>query len=193
MDTRRRVLVTYATAAGSTEGIAERIAGTLRAAGAEVVCRPAGPDADLQPFDAFVVGSAVHNMAWLQPAVDLVARAHEIGRPVWCFSVGGIQPRGRLTRAMTDRELRRIAQAFPGSFVPRDHRMFGGIIDMQHTPLWGRLFFRATGGRPGDHRDWAAVEAWAAEIAAGLTGRDPAVEPMGTRRRESGTAAGSGT
>jgi menaquinone-dependent protoporphyrinogen oxidase len=79
-----------------------------------------------------------------------------------------MQPRGRLTRAMTDSELRRIAQAFPPSFTPRDHRLFGGIIDMRHTPLWGRLFFRATGGRSGDHRDWAAVEAWAEEIADAL-------------------------
>jgi menaquinone-dependent protoporphyrinogen oxidase len=177
MDTQTRVLVTYATAAGSTAGVAERIAGTLLAAGADVACRPAGPDIDLRPFDAFVVGSAVHNMAWLQPALDLLPRVHETGRPVWCFSVGGIQPGGRLTRAMTDRELGRIAQEFPPSLAPRDSRMFGGIIDMRHTPLWGRLFFRATGGRPGDHRDWPAIEAWAAEIARSLPTR-------------SGTAAG---
>jgi len=192
MDTQPRVLVTYATAAGSTAGVAERIAGTLRTAGAEVVCRPAGPDADPRPFDAFVVGSAVHNMAWLQPALDLLARVHETGRPVWCFSVGGIQPRRRLTRAMTGRELRRIAQSFPSSLALRDHVMFGGIIDMQHTPLWGRLFFRATGGRPGDHRDWASIQAWAEDVAADLpVGRDTAM-PTGQGRRESGTAQGPG-
>jgi menaquinone-dependent protoporphyrinogen oxidase len=192
MDTQPRVLVTYATAAGSTAGVAERIAGTLRTAGAEVLCRPAGPDADPRPFDAFVVGSAVHNMAWLQPALDLLARVHETGRPVWCFSVGGIQPRGRLTRAMTDRELRRIAQEFPASFVPRDHRMFGGIIDMQHTPLWGRLFFRATGGRPGDHRDWASIQAWAQGIAGALpVGRGTAM-PTGQVSQKGGTAPGPG-
>jgi menaquinone-dependent protoporphyrinogen oxidase len=192
MDTQPRVLVTYATAAGSTAGIAERIAGTLRTAGAEVVCRPAEPDADPRPFDALVVGSAVHNMAWLQPALDFLARAHETGRPVWCFSVGGIQPRRGLTRVMTDRELRRIAQSFPSSLALRDHVMFGGIIDMQHTPLWGRLFFRATGGRPGDHRDWTSIQAWAEDIAADLpVGRDTAM-PTGQARREGGTAPGPG-
>jgi menaquinone-dependent protoporphyrinogen oxidase len=167
MDSRPRVLVAYATAAGSTTGIAERLSGTLRARGVTVACRPAGPDIDLDPFDAVVLGSAVHGMAWLEPALGLLRRL-EPGRPVWCFSVGGMQPGGRLTRAMTDSELRRIAQAFPPSFTPRDHRLFGGIIDMRHTPLWGRLFFRATGGRSGDHRDWAAVEAWAEEIADAL-------------------------
>jgi menaquinone-dependent protoporphyrinogen oxidase len=39
---------------------------------------------------------------------------------------------------------------------------------MRGVPLWGRLFYRLTGGRPGDHRDWPAIEAWAAEIARSL-------------------------
>jgi menaquinone-dependent protoporphyrinogen oxidase len=58
-----RVLVAYATAAGSTAGIAERIAEILRTTGCEAACRPAGPDVDPAGFDALVLGSAVHNMA----------------------------------------------------------------------------------------------------------------------------------
>ena len=183
MAARTRVRVAYATAAGSTTGVAERIAETLRVAGADVECRPAGPDLDPRPFAAFVVGSAVHDMAWLPAALDLLGRLPP-DRPVWCFSVGGIQPRGRLTRLMTDRELRRIAQAFPPSFTPRDQRMFGGIIDMEHTPLWGRLFFRATGGRPGDHRDWSSVQGWAEKIGVALPrlgAGDAPVVPSGKR------------
>ena len=165
MDTRTRVLVAYATAAGSTAGIAERIADTIRRSGAEVVCRPVGPDVDVQDFDAFVVGSAVHNMDWLQPARDFLHRLAGLDRPVWCFSVGGIQPRSGITRRLTDLEAKRVAQGFPPSFAPLDHRIFGGIIEMRGTPLWGRLFFRFTGGRPGDHRDWPAIEAWGHDIA----------------------------
>lgn len=193
MDTQTRVLVTYATAAGSTAGVAERIAGTLQAAGADVACRPVGPDLDVRDFDAFVVGSAVHDMAWLQPALDLLPRVHGTGRPVWCFSVGGVQPRGRVTRTMTDRELRRIAQDFPASLAVRDHRLFGGIIDMRHTPLWGRLFFLATGGRPGDHRDWASIQEWAEAIARDLPPGPDVPTPVVPGHREGGTAPTSGT
>jgi hypothetical protein len=67
MDTTPRVLVAYSTAAGSTAGVAERIAEALRRAGCEVACRPAGPDLDPAGVDALVLGSAVHNMAWLPP------------------------------------------------------------------------------------------------------------------------------
>jgi menaquinone-dependent protoporphyrinogen oxidase len=182
MNTTTRVLVAYATAAGSTTGVAERIAETLRRSGADVVCRPAGPDIDPDDFDAFVVGSAVHNMAWLAPALEFLRRVADRDRPVWCFSVGGVQPKGAVTRWMTDQELQKVAQAFPASLRPRAHTLFGGIIDMKGTPLWGRLFFRVTGGRPGDNRDWPAIEAWGGEVAHSLptAGDAPAATSAGT-------------
>ena len=74
-----RVLVSYATAVGSTAGIAERIADVLRTAGRDVVCRPADPDLDLAGFDALVMGSAVHDMAWLPSAVTMLHRAAASG------------------------------------------------------------------------------------------------------------------
>jgi len=174
MDRTPRVLVAYATAAGSTAGIADRIAATLSAQGCEVVCRPVGPDVDPAAFDALVVGSAVHNMAWLRPAVDFLSRIPAAaGPPVWCFSVGGIDPRGRLAGRMTASEVRRVEKEFPRGIRPRQHRFFAGIVELRGVPLWGRLFWRAMGGRAGDHRDWPAVDAWAREIAGRLVG-DPA-------------------
>ncbi|MET0763922.1 MAG: flavodoxin domain-containing protein [Blastococcus sp.] len=168
MDRTSRVLVGYATAGGSTESIAERIAGVLRDAGLTVICRPVGPDLDPGTFDAVVLGSAVHNMAWLQPAVDFLSRFPAGPAPsLWGFSVGGLAhpERTRFSRWLAGSELHKIEQRFPGGRRPRDHRMFAGIVDLRQVPLWGRLFFRAAGGRSGDQRDWPAVEAWATEIA----------------------------
>jgi menaquinone-dependent protoporphyrinogen oxidase len=174
MDGKTRVLVGYATAAGSTAGIAERIAATLEARGADVRCRPLGPDLDPGAFDAFVVGSAVHNMAWLRPALDFVERLPPTDEaPTWCFSVGGIQPHGYVTRRMTTLEVGKVEQAFPAGFRPRGHGFFGGIVEMAGVPLWGRVFWRLAGGRPGDHRNWPAIDAWADEIAAALPGMRP--------------------
>lgn len=170
-----RVLVCYATAAGSTRGIAERLADRIRTdldgtrlAGAEVRCRPAGPDLDPAGVDALVVGSAVHSMAWLPEATAVLDRAAGSTAPVWVFSVGGVDPRGPLTRRLADGERARIERAFPAGFAPRDHRVFGGIVVMTGVPLWGRVFWRLIGGRPGDHRNWPAIEEWADGIAAAL-------------------------
>lgn len=174
MDAPRRVLVCYASAAGSTRGIAERIAARIRNAlpdqgAVEVTCRGAGPDMDPAGFDAIVVGSAVHNMAWLPAATSFLRRAAETAAPVWVFSVGGVEPRGPFTRMLADRERATVARAFPPGFEPRDHRMFCGIVLMTGVPLWGRLFWRLIGGRPGDHRNWPAIDAWADGIAARLS------------------------
>ncbi len=178
MDEMPRVLVAYATAAGSTAGIAERIAGTLRAQGCEVVCRPVGPDLDLSGFDAVVVGSAVHNMAWLGPAVDFLGRiiSTSYSGPVWCFSVGGMTPAGPVTRRMTTLEVRRVEEGFPAGFRVREHRFFGGVIEMNGVPLWGRLFWRLMGGSPGDHRDWPGIAAWARQIGAEVMSREAAAQ-----------------
>jgi menaquinone-dependent protoporphyrinogen oxidase len=187
MDDSVRVLVGYASAAGSTAGVAERVADVLRAAGCAVVCRPADGDGDgdVAGFDAAVLGSAVHNGAWLPPAVGLARRVAGSGsRPVWCFSVGGLDPRGRLGTFMAAREAQAIERGFPAALAVRDHRVFGGVVRPAEVPLWGRVFYRLTGTRAGDHRDWSAIEAWAAGVAAELAGpgkatRDvtPSVDP----------------
>jgi menaquinone-dependent protoporphyrinogen oxidase len=177
MDTPR-VLVGYATAQGSTAGVAERVAAVLTDAGIDVLCRPVTPGLVPAGFDALVLGSAVHNMAWLPPALDFLRRAAVSDRPVWCFSVAGVDPRGPVTTLITDREAGIVARGFPAGFRARDHRMFGGIVQMSGVPLWGRLFWRLVGGRPGDHRNWPAIESWARGIATEVAGaRTPAGEP----------------
>jgi menaquinone-dependent protoporphyrinogen oxidase len=183
VDSPSRVLVAYSTAGGSTASIAERIAGVLRGAGAAVDCGPAGPELDPATVDAVVVGSAVHNMAWLAPSLDLLARVPAVATPpVWCFSVGGLShpDRTRTSRWMAGRELRKIEQTFPPARPVQDHRLFAGVVDLGATPLWGRLFFRAMGGRSGDQRDWVAVEAWASSIARHLL--DTQAAPPGRDR-----------
>jgi menaquinone-dependent protoporphyrinogen oxidase len=189
-----RVLVGYATAAGSTAGIAERIAAVLRDEGCEVVCRPVGPDLDPSGFDVLVVGSAVHNMAWLRPAVDFLGRIPTAGPRVCCFSVGGMTPSGPVSRRMTSLEVRQVEEGFPVGLRGREHRFFGGIVELKGVPLWGRLFWWLFGGRPGDHRDWPAIEGWARQVAATLRGlpadegrESPAWGTSGTPYPDTGT------
>jgi menaquinone-dependent protoporphyrinogen oxidase len=127
---------------------------------------------DAAGFDALVIGSAIHNQGWLPAALDFLRTGRStIGhRPLWCFSVAGAAPRGRISRAALRMELRKIESTFPSGLTPRDHRVFGGIVVLEGLPLWGKLFWLAIGGRPGDHRDWPAIDRWAGEIAAALGG-----------------------
>jgi menaquinone-dependent protoporphyrinogen oxidase len=168
MDDTIDVLVGYATANGSTAGIAERIAARLSGSGCKVDCRPVGPDLPPGRFDAIVLGSAVHNMAWLRPAIDFLHRIPGT-TPTWFFSVGGVQPSGAVTRRLTDLEITRVEQGFPAQFRGREHKLFVGVVHMAGLALWGRIFWRLIGGRDGDHRDWPAIDRWAAAIGADLS------------------------
>jgi menaquinone-dependent protoporphyrinogen oxidase len=167
MEETTHVLVGYATAIGSTAGVAERIAARLRDSGCEVGSRPVGPDLEPGRFHAIVLFSVVHNMAWLRPALDCPDRMPGT-TPTWFFSVGGVQPRGAFTRRLTDLEITRVEQGFPTQFRGREHKLFAGVVRMAGLALWGRIFWRLIGGRDGDHRDWPAIDRWAAAIAADL-------------------------
>ncbi|MGY1833094.1 flavodoxin domain-containing protein [Geodermatophilus sp. SYSU D01180] len=171
-DTPLRVLVGYATADGSTRGVAERVAGRLAEAGHAVDLRPAGREVDPSRYDAAVVGSAVHSMRWLAGARDLLARlaGADDPPPVWLFSVAGVDPRGRVTRWLARQEVARLERDLPRGLRPRSHRLFAGVVRTRGVPLWGRLFYRAVGQRPGDHRDWAAIDGWARQVARDLAG-----------------------
>jgi menaquinone-dependent protoporphyrinogen oxidase len=57
---------------------------------------------------------------------------------------------------------------------PREHRNFAGAIRRSHWPATARAFFRAMGGRYGDHRNWPANDVWADLIAAQLHARSGA-------------------
>ncbi len=166
------VLVGYATAHGSTAEVAERIAARLRSSGWAVDARPVVPQLDPAPYDAIVLGSAVHDMAWL-PSAQHFLRRIPATTPTWFFSVGGIEPTGPVTRRLGRLEIARVEQGFPAALRGRDHRLFAGVVSMAGLALWGRLFWRLMGGRDGDHRDWPAIDAWAGAISAGLVGLRP--------------------
>jgi menaquinone-dependent protoporphyrinogen oxidase len=177
MSEHASVLVAYATADGSTHGVAEAIAEELRRAGLVVRCCPAGPEPDWSEFDAVVVGSAIHDGHWLASALESLAGAATKGdAPVWCFSVGSINPRRAPGRWLARQELASIARDFPAGFACRDHQLFAGVVTRDRVPWYGMAFLRLVGGHPGDQRDWTAIRAWGREIAADLAAFSDAEE-----------------
>ncbi|MGW3142229.1 flavodoxin domain-containing protein [Streptomyces sp. NPDC001139] len=165
------VLVAYATAHGSTREIAHRIGSRMRTAGVEVDVRAVEAVDEVSGYDAFVVGSAVHDQKWLDAARTFVRRdiADPGSRPVWLFSVG--MPgalRGPWKRLMY-KEMPVIEADLAAPFSARGHRLLSGVIRPEHLSRRGRLMFRLMGCRYGDHRDWAEIDGWAEQIAGALT------------------------
>ena len=67
-----KILVAYASAAGSTAGVAEAIGKTLVESGAQVEVRPMKDVNDLAPYQAVVAGSAIRDGKWLPEAIQFV-------------------------------------------------------------------------------------------------------------------------
>ena len=160
-----RVLVAYASKHGSTAEVAQRVAGSLAERGARAELRPVDRVDRLDAYDAVVFGSPVYNQRWLPEGEGFVRGnlGALAGRPVWLFSVGTFGDRKRLMR----REPRGIGD-FREAIRPRDYRVFAGVIDRHQWPFLSRLFYWSLGGRLGDNRDWADIDAWAAGIARAL-------------------------
>jgi menaquinone-dependent protoporphyrinogen oxidase len=166
------ILVTYASALGSTAAIAERIAQTLRAEGATVTCAAAETVSDETiegEVDAFVVGSAVHASHWLPAGKSFAERLmrRSTSRPVWLFSSG---PVGAKYVVMSQPEPKEIGKLRQGLAV-KDHVVFAGAFD-RTSPGLARLGaverFAARWIPEGDFRQWPLIDSWAIGIAKDL-------------------------
>ena len=177
-----KVLVAYATKHGATQGIAERIAATLRQEGLDASVRTTHDKIDVGAYDAYVIGSAAYMGAWLGEATAFVRQYGALlaERPVWLFSSGPIgtetvDKRGR--DVLLGSEPTQFAE-FERLIHPRGKRVFFGAFDPDAPPIGmaerlGSGFFKlipaAREAMPaGDFRDWPAIEAWAREIATAL-------------------------
>ncbi|MBZ5680492.1 MAG: flavodoxin domain-containing protein [Acidobacteriia bacterium] len=173
-----RVLVVHASRYGATQGIAERIAATLRQQGLEATVQPAQHAADPVGYDAIVIGSATYYLHWMKRATEFVRRNHNVlaNRPVWLFSSG---PLGTEAKDAQARDLRVVTEPkeiaeFRETIRPRDHRVFFGALDHSKLGFAHRLMLKLSANRAsalfpaGDFRDWNDVEAWASSIARAL-------------------------
>ena len=160
-----KLLIAVSSKHGSTREIATSIGEVVHEAGIEVDVVDAQGVESVAPYDAVIVGSAVHWGRWMGPARDLVNGSADAlrTRPVWLFSSG---PLGR--------DIVDPADAAEGNKLlelvgAREHRVFPGKADKQELGFVERRIVSMVKSPWGDHRDWDAIRVWAASIARELT------------------------
>ncbi len=164
-----RVLISPASKQGGTAEIGRAIAAALRARGIDVDVSQPEHLHRLEPYDAFIIGSALYMGKWLSEASDFVDEFDEVIRtkPTWLFSsgpLGDAAPKEPIHPDIADR-LETQTQAI-------EHQIFGGRLDMEQLSRSDRFIARWVGAKDSDHRDWAAIEAWANAIADALLGTE---------------------
>lgn len=162
----QKVLVAYSSKHGSTIGIAEKIGTVLRDRGRWVEVRDVAGVGDPSGYDAVVLGSAVYVGGWRRDASRFLERhQHALASiPTWIFSSG---PTGELEaeEALKGWEFPDGLRAELEVVQPRDTVVFHGALHPETLGTIERLIVRGVGAEMGDFRDFAAIGAWANEIA----------------------------
>lgn len=163
----QKILVVYATKAGSTAEIAVEIGKSLAARGYGVDVKPVKEDPSLDGYQAVVIGSAIRIGRWLSEADQFVrknqARLNQL--PAALFTVhlenlgeGDDQQAAR--RAYTEP----IRQLLPEA----QEVFFPGKIDFDTLSFFDRTLAKAmakqVGLEVGDFRDWEMIKGWAGSL-----------------------------
>ncbi len=164
----QRILVTYASQAGSTAGVAEAIAKSLAAAGSTVDLRPVKEVTDLSAYQAVVIGSAVHSGKWMPEATAFVRRNQARLRqmPTAIFQVCMmLASSNEQYRSMVPTWLDPLRE----ELRPVSAGSFSGAILLDHYPkltdkLGLKIFLATVKIKEGDYRDWDAVQSWSEHL-----------------------------
>ena len=164
-----QVLVAYGTKYGATAEIAEKIGEVLREEGFEPDVLPADSVADLTPYGAVVLGSAVYVGKWRGEAAKFLEANEKAlaGLPVWLFS-SGPTGEGDAVELMKGWSFPGAQQDIADRIGPRDVVVFHGAMDSKKLSLPEKLIIKGVKAPMGDFRDWEAITAWAEGIAGEL-------------------------
>jgi menaquinone-dependent protoporphyrinogen oxidase len=166
---KNRILVTYATRAGSTAEIAAAIGESLSARGVAVDVKPVKEKPDLAGYISVVMGSAIRMGSWLPEAVEFL-KANQTALsalPVSLFTVHMLNTGADdASRAARQAYLKAVRPLLPGA----EAVYFEGRMDFARLSLLDRTIAKLVKSVEADHRDWAAIRSWTpAALANGST------------------------
>jgi menaquinone-dependent protoporphyrinogen oxidase len=159
------VLVAYATRSGSTREVAETIAATLREHGLDVRIQPVKEVGSLSGYHALVFGAPLIMGRWHKDARRFLSRHHEALEACTAavFALGPVHDTEEEWRGVRD-QLDKTLGRFP-RFQPIAIEVFGGKFDLSLLGFPWKLLPRLKKIPPSDIRDWAAISAWAGNLA----------------------------
>ena len=165
-----RVLVTWGSKRGGTEGIARVVGEALQEDGFDVSLLPPREAARAAGFDAAIVGGALYANRWHPAARRFVNRqeARLRGVPVWFFSSGPLDDSPERSTIPPTLQVETLMERVGA----QGHATFGGRLTRDAPGFPARAMAKRSGG---DWRSPTHVRAWASEIARALPTARPGV------------------
>ncbi len=170
---KKRVLIVYASRAGSTGEVARIIGQALGETGASVDVYPITDANDLNQYQAIIVGSAIRVGKWLPEAAEFVKKHRDkLSRVpaayfVVCNTMKDDTPENRKKVLAYLDPVRKAAP----DIKPVDIGLFAGVIDFSKLSFMDKSMLRMKGVSEGDYRDWAAIKKWGTDVASMLLGK----------------------
>ncbi|MCA2001034.1 MAG: flavodoxin domain-containing protein [Chloroflexi bacterium] len=162
----KKILITYATRAGSTVEIAAVVGEVLSKRGFFADVKPVSENPALDGYHAVVMGSAIRMGSWLPEAANFVRKNQAaLNRlPVALFTVHMLNHKDdEASRAARLAYAAPIRDLLPGA----KEVFFRGKLDYQTLSFLDRLIAKAVENPenpPGDFRDWDTIRAWAGAL-----------------------------
>jgi menaquinone-dependent protoporphyrinogen IX oxidase len=165
----KRILVTYASQTGFTEGVAEMIGKTIADENLVVDVIPMKEVKDVASYQAVVAGSGIQAGEWLPEAMGFIRNyRQELSKKQFAAFLVCMT----LTMKDGDRYRNHVQEWMQPvkALVPTiSENMFAGGLDLKKIPsISDRMKFRFSTlmgvWKEGDHRDWVAIQQWAKEL-----------------------------
>jgi len=162
----KRILVTYASQAGSTAEVANAIGKKIASHGFLTDVKPMPDVSQLSGYDAVIAGSAIHGGKWLSEGIKfLKSNCNELRKvPFAAFMV--CITLGMKNADQYQEGVRAWMEPVRAIVRPNREGYFAGSLDFKEIPFSiNALALRAAvkmGALPeGDHRDWSKIDSWA--------------------------------
>jgi menaquinone-dependent protoporphyrinogen oxidase len=155
-----RVLIAYASKAGSTAEVAAFIARKLVERGVSVDLRRAGHVGSVDGYRAVIVGSAIRAGQWLAEASEFV-KAHRQALASRRTAFFTLCMTLREDTASNREKVAAYLKPVREMLEPDRSEFFAGKLDCRTLALGPRLIVKAMKVPQGDFRNWGAIGAWA--------------------------------
>lgn len=158
-----KILIAYATRAGSTAGVAQAIADVFCENGTAVDVRPIKDVTNVNEYQTVILGSAIRYGQWLPEAVQFVEQNQAAlnAKPTAFFAV-------HLMNLGEDEASRKARLAYLDAarklVAPQAEAFFAGVGDLSKMSFLERLMSKSLKSPEGDLRDWQAIRGWAESL-----------------------------
>jgi menaquinone-dependent protoporphyrinogen oxidase len=158
-----RILITYATRAGSTVEVSQAIAETLVQRGYLVDVIPIKENPQLDGYHAVVIGSAIRMGNWLPEAVKFVQENQQALKqvPVAFYTV-------HMLNTGEDEASRNARQDYLNQvrplLIPAAEAFFAGKMDFSRLSFVDRLIAKMVKAVESDGRDWEEIRSWSQTV-----------------------------